>query len=125
MQAWARIEEHDAEQREQEQAALELQQALAEYLGMQDAQTSEHGPKRQAVNDSWASLEKRVMGISVTPVQSSQQHRASGGQPRMQTPARSFRSSIGLPNDPHGVNIGEMVAQVARDRKARCEAGNV
>jgi hypothetical protein len=130
VQARSRCEARDAEQLAQEQAALELQQALAEYISQQDTvqPKTDQGPKRAAVDDSWASLEQRVMGLNVTKLRASTSPRPSpreapGRQCLARTPARSFRSSIGRAQDPAGANIGELVAKVARDRKARCATG--
>lgn len=138
-QAREQIAAHDAEQIVQQQAAQELQQALAAYLGQQDSARPEQGASRQraAVDDSWASLEQRVMGLNMTKMapraasRSGERRGARGEGTRQsadsrrsfamaQTPGRAFRSSFGMAEDPLGVNIGEMVAKVARDRRARC-----
>ena len=133
LQAHQTIATHDKERVEAENAARELHNALAQYLSHEDAKgAEEHVDERTAVDDSWASLEQRVMGLaSIKKVEAKTPRFERGPMASPRTfagrrsvarhPAtpRSLRSSISMAQDPIG-NIGELVAKAARERKARC-----
>jgi hypothetical protein len=127
LQARRRCAEYEADQAEQEKAARELRNALADYLSSRPAETPRLTEPRP--QNSWESLETRVMGLEVTQVDPETPRSSlrkspsiwrSGYTPRRLTASSrtSGRSPV-LSKDPLG-RISEMVAQVARERYNKC-----
>ena len=127
LQAQRRCAEYEADHREQERAATELRDTLAEFVRGPQA----NAPRSCTGDGSWESLESRVAGLNVqrldgrnTP-RSSVRRSTSLRRSQHLTPRTYARASAGgsaggaVGQDPLG-RISEMVARVARDRYNKC-----